>query len=40
MLRKIFGPTREEMPGEWGTLHNKELHNFYVSPYIIRVIRG
>jgi hypothetical protein len=27
VLRKIFGPKRDEVIGEWGKLHNEELHN-------------
>jgi hypothetical protein len=38
MLRRIFGPKREEVAGGWRRLHNEELHNSYVSPYIIRVL--
>jgi hypothetical protein len=36
--RRIFGPKREEVAGEWRRLHNEELHNLYSSPDIIRVI--
>jgi hypothetical protein len=32
MLRRIFGPKREEVVGGWRTLHNEELHNLYASP--------
>jgi hypothetical protein len=38
VLRRIFGLKRDEMTGDWGKLHNKELHNFYSSPDIIRMI--
>jgi hypothetical protein len=38
VLRKIFGPKRVEVTGEWKKLHNEELHNLYSSPYIIRQI--
>jgi hypothetical protein len=31
MLRRIFGPKREEVTGSWRRLHTKELHNLYVS---------
>jgi hypothetical protein len=37
VLRRIFGPKREEVVGGWRRLHNEELHNFYPSPNIIRV---
>jgi hypothetical protein len=39
MLRRIFGPKREEVAGDWRRLHNEELHNLYASPNIIRVIK-
>jgi hypothetical protein len=38
VLRRIFGPKREEVAGGWTRLHNEELHNLYTSPNIIRVI--
>jgi hypothetical protein len=38
-LRCILGPKREEVVGGWRRLHNEELHNLYVSPNIIRVIK-
>jgi hypothetical protein len=34
VLRRIFGPKRDEVTGEWRKLHNEELHNFYSSPDI------
>jgi hypothetical protein len=37
-LRRIFGPMRDEMTGGWRKLHNEELHNFYPSPSIIKVM--
>jgi len=40
VLRRIFEPTREEVPGDWRRLHNEELHNLYTSPDIIRVIKS
>jgi hypothetical protein len=40
VLGRIFGPKREEMVGGWIRLHNEELHNLYVSPIIIRVIKS
>jgi hypothetical protein len=39
MLRRIFGPKREEMTGGWRQLHNEELHKLYSSPNIIRIIK-
>jgi hypothetical protein len=39
MLRRIFGPKRDEVTGGWRTLHNEELHNLYSSPSIIRMIK-
>jgi len=38
VLRRIFGPKREEVAGGWRRLYNEELHNLYTSPNIIRVI--
>jgi hypothetical protein len=40
MLRKIFGPKRDEMTGGWRKLHNEELHGLYSSPSIVRVIKA
>jgi hypothetical protein len=40
VLRRIFGPKREEVAGGWRRLHNEELHNLYTSPNIIRVIKS
>jgi hypothetical protein len=40
VLRKIFGPKRDEVTGEWRKLHNKELHDLYSSPSIIRIIKS
>jgi hypothetical protein len=39
VLRRIFGPKREEVAGGWRRLHDEELHNLYSSPDIIRVIK-
>jgi hypothetical protein len=39
VLRRIFGPKRDEVTGEWRKLHNEKLHNFYSSPNIIRTIK-
>jgi len=40
VLRRIFGPTREEVAGGFRRLHNEELHNLYDSYNVIRVIRS
>jgi hypothetical protein len=40
VLRRIFGPKRDEMTGDWIELHNEELHNLYSSPKIIRMIKS
>jgi len=37
VLRRIFGPKRDEVTGEWSKLHNEELNELYSSPNIIRV---
>ena len=39
-LRRIFGPKRDEVTGEWRKLHYEELINLYFSPNIIRVIKS
>jgi hypothetical protein len=39
VLRRIFGPKRDEMIGSWRKLHNEELHNLYYSPSIITMIK-
>jgi hypothetical protein len=36
VLRRTSGPKKDEVTGEWRKLHNKELHNLYSSPEIIR----
>jgi hypothetical protein len=40
VLRRIFGPTRDEVTGEWRKLHNGEIHNLYSSPDIIRQMKS
>jgi hypothetical protein len=40
VLRKIFGPKRNEVIRGWRKLHNEELHNLYCSPSIIRIIKS
>jgi hypothetical protein len=39
MLRRIFGPKRDEVTGDRKKLHNEELHNLYSSPNIIRMMK-
>jgi hypothetical protein len=39
VLRRIFGPKREEVVGGWRRLHNEELHNLYTSQNIIRLFK-
>jgi hypothetical protein len=40
VLRKIFGPKRDEVTGEWRKLHEEELNDLYCSPNIVRVIKS
>jgi len=40
VLRRIFGPRREEVTGEWRRLHNVELNDLYCSHNIVRVIKS
>jgi len=40
VLRRIFGPRREEVTGEWKRLYNEELNDLYPSPNIVRVIKS
>jgi len=40
VLRRIFGPKRDEIAGEWRRLHNEELYDLYCSPNIIRVSKS
>jgi len=37
LLKRIFGPKREEVAGGWRRLHDEELHNFYTSPNAVRM---
>jgi hypothetical protein len=39
LLRRIFGPKRNEVMGSWRKLHNEELHDLYSSPFIIRTCK-
>jgi hypothetical protein len=40
VLRRIFGPKRDEVAGDWKKLHNEELHNLYTSSSIITMINS
>jgi len=40
VLRRIFGPRRDAVTGEWRRLHNKELNDLYCSPNIVRVMKS
>jgi hypothetical protein len=39
VLRRIFGPRREEVTGDWRKLHNEELNDLYCSPNLVWVIK-
>jgi len=39
-MRRIFGPKRDEVTGEWRKRYNEELNDLYSSPIVIRVIKG
>jgi hypothetical protein len=40
VLRRIFGPKRDEVTGEWGKLHNEKLNDRYSLPNIVRVVKS
>jgi expansin (peptidoglycan-binding protein) len=40
VLRRIFGQNKDEVAVDWRKLHKEELHNFYSSPSILRVIKS
>jgi hypothetical protein len=40
VLRRIFGPKRDDVTGEWRKLHNEELRNLYSSPGIIKIMKS
>jgi hypothetical protein len=39
VLRRIFGPKRDEVKGVWRKLHNEELRDLYSSSFVIRIIK-
>ena len=40
VLRRIFGPKRDDVTGEWSELYNEELNDLYSSPITIRMIKS
>jgi hypothetical protein len=40
VLRRVFGPKRDEVTGDWRKLHNEELNDQYSSPNIVRVVKS
>ena len=40
VLRRIFGPKRDEVSGEWREVHNEERNDLYSSPSIVRMIKS
>jgi hypothetical protein len=40
VLRKVFGPKRDEVTGKWRKLHNEELNDLYSLPSIVRVVKS
>jgi len=40
VLRRVFGPKRDEVTGEWRKLHNEELIGLYCSPKFVRLIKS
>ena len=40
MLRRVFGPKRDEVTGEWRKLHNEEIWDLYSLPNIVRVVKS
>ena len=40
VLRRIFGPRRDEETGDWRRLHNEEINDLYCSPNIVQVIKS
>jgi hypothetical protein len=40
VLRRVFGPKRDEVTAEWRKLHNEELSDLYSLPNIVRVVKS
>jgi hypothetical protein len=40
VLRRVFGPKRDEIAGEWRKLHNEELNDLYSLPNIVRMVKS
>jgi hypothetical protein len=40
VLRRVFGPKRDEIPEEWRKLHNEELNDLYCSPNTVQMIKS
>ena len=40
LLRRISGPERDEVTGEWGKLHNEVLNDLYYLPIVVRVMKS
>jgi len=40
VLRRVLGPKRDEVTGEWRKLHNEELRELYSLPNIVRVVKS
>ena len=40
VVRRIFGPRRDEVTGEWRTLNNEAINDLYCSPNIVQVIKS
>jgi len=40
VLRRIFGPRKDQVMGEWRRSHNEELNDLYSSPHIVRVLKS